>query len=612
MINLISNNGVKVAIIPAAGRGSRMLSLTDNFAKCLVPIEGKPIIGHQLDYFKKHDYKDICIVTGYNEDSIKEYVDLIYKDQFDSITYVTQDTLSGLGGAVELAVDKVIDKFANIRNMFILLGDTLLNESPEDFDDAIYYREVEHGDQSRWCILKGDDTNMMFTGHVRFGANGEMEGPKHITHVTEFLDKPSMEDVTPTDNGALIGAYNFTNPMMFRKAIKMAKESGKTIAGEFQISTIMEKYIAIGFKIRTVRAKNWEDVGEIDTYIKCKKNMTRYFNEISVTDHNTIVKSSKENADKIEKEIAWYLNLPNRLRIFTPQFIDYNADSSFFSEHKQYELEYINHVTCASKFMYDNNDVKYWNRLFETTFTMLRRFKSESINSVPLIPANKMFKDAILTKLNNRIADTMDSSTGICNDTEFLSLYLNNAITVNGKELDGRVSNYDYIAEQYDEIFKGSNYNKYYQIVHGDLFFGNMLFDSNSDTLKVIDPKGHYDSSVPTIYGDVRYDVAKLYHSIVGNYDYISNDVYMIYNNDPKDFQYKILTSNQNQSIIDAFEKKLVECSFDLREIKFITATLFLSMIPLHKDNINRCMMFYIKAVEIFNSIKVNNTGVNN
>ena len=37
------------------------------------------------------------------------------------------------------------------------------------------------------------------------------------------------------------------------------------------------------------------------------------------------------------------------------------------------------------------------------------------------------------------------------------------------------------------------------------------------------------------------------------------------------------------------------------KEIKFIEGLLFLSMIPLHKDNFNRQKMFYIRALELLN-----------
>ena len=69
------------AIIIAAGRGSRLGSITDDLPKPLVKINGKSILGRQISLFNKMGINDIVVVTGYKRDKIK----------FENIKYVVND-----------------------------------------------------------------------------------------------------------------------------------------------------------------------------------------------------------------------------------------------------------------------------------------------------------------------------------------------------------------------------------------------------------------------------------------------------------------------------------------------------------------------------------------
>ena len=61
------------AIILAAGRGSRMKSLTDEKPKCLVELNGKPLLNWQLEALSGAGIDDIAIVTGYKKEALYSY-----------------------------------------------------------------------------------------------------------------------------------------------------------------------------------------------------------------------------------------------------------------------------------------------------------------------------------------------------------------------------------------------------------------------------------------------------------------------------------------------------------------------------------------------------------
>jgi choline kinase len=56
------------AIILAAGRGSRMKTLTDEHPKCLVELHGKPLLVWQLESLRGAGLQEIGIVTGYKRE----------------------------------------------------------------------------------------------------------------------------------------------------------------------------------------------------------------------------------------------------------------------------------------------------------------------------------------------------------------------------------------------------------------------------------------------------------------------------------------------------------------------------------------------------------------
>ena len=60
-------------IILAAGRGSRMKNLTDERPKCLIEMQGRPLLEWQLDAIREAGISDIGIVTGYKREMLFKY-----------------------------------------------------------------------------------------------------------------------------------------------------------------------------------------------------------------------------------------------------------------------------------------------------------------------------------------------------------------------------------------------------------------------------------------------------------------------------------------------------------------------------------------------------------
>nr|WP_243452889.1 phosphotransferase [Polymorphobacter multimanifer] len=137
-------------------------------------------------------------------------------------------------------------------------------------------------------------------------------------------------------------------------------------------------------------------------------------------------------------------------------------------------------------------------------------------------------------------------------------------------------------------------------IMHGDLCFSNILYNSRNQRICVIDPRGYVEDGIATAYGDTRYDVAKLAHSIIGRYDQIVAG------------QYRLEDTADSAELVMPFDpiKDGLECQFLEQSVEGVDfasdaviatmITLFFSMIPLHRDNARRQRAFFVNGAQLY------------
>lgn len=89
------------ALILAAGRGSRMKHMTDDNPKCLVELNGKPMLFHQIEALRAAGMTELGIVTGYRHDLIEGYADTA----FHNPRWATTNMVSSLAVATAWLTD---------------------------------------------------------------------------------------------------------------------------------------------------------------------------------------------------------------------------------------------------------------------------------------------------------------------------------------------------------------------------------------------------------------------------------------------------------------------------------------------------------------------------
>ena len=142
-------------------------------------------------------------------------------------------------------------------------------------------------------------------------------------------------------------------------------------------------------------------------------------------------------------------------------------------------------------------------------------------------------------------------------------------------------------------------------MMHGDFCFSNILYDFKSKSVKVIDPRGIDNDGNFSMYGDMRYDVAKLAHSIVGLYDLIIAGMFDYSESAPYDINLKLETTDSVLATQEMF-KTLLFAGYNIEELNVypIMVHLFLSMLPLHRDNPERQKAMLANALRLYIELK--------
>ena len=167
----------------AGGKGTRMASFAPGIPKPMIPIQGKPILQHQLECLRRNNLTDILIATGYLADAIKDY----FSDgkKFGcSITYYEEKEPLGSGGVLFKIQDDLGDDFIVINgdNIFDVDFSRLIefhsrlgawatlavhpNDHP--YDSAVLVTDREHR-VIKW--LNKEDPRLYYKNQVNSGVH---------------------------------------------------------------------------------------------------------------------------------------------------------------------------------------------------------------------------------------------------------------------------------------------------------------------------------------------------------------------------------------------------------------------------------------------------------
>jgi len=241
------------------------------------------------------------------------------------------------------------------------------------------------------------------------------------------------------------------------------------------------------FEFNTVGLGGTHEYGLLDEYNKLGKVKCRPFNTISVENGLLTKKAINDQGLKLaEREINWYKYVTSFGKTFIPDIKEYSP----------LKMEYI-----SGGNIYDLSDEnisakKHVLSKVIDSLNELHDVKSVSADSFSV-------HEAYYTKTVKRLAAVRD----------LIPFADEKYITVNGR----KCRNIYLLKREFEKACeKLVSTCKNFALIHGDCTFSNIMLRTDGSPV-FIDPRGYFGST--ELYGDIRYDWAKLYYSLYGDYD---------------------------------------------------------------------------------------------
>ncbi len=213
-----------IAVVLAAGEGSRMRPLTYTRPKVMLPVANRPILEHLVIESREAGISDFVFVVGYHDEQIRSYFGNGRKWSVN-IAYANQRKQLGTADAVRMVEGMV-------RGNFLLMnGDIVVNRKD--------VKTLAENGKNTISVIDVKDPKGLGTIEVKRGR---------AIRIHEKVDKP------PT-NLANSGLYLFT-PEIF----KAVAETPKSPRGEFEITASIQIMIDQGQEIRVQRLGYWLDL----------------------------------------------------------------------------------------------------------------------------------------------------------------------------------------------------------------------------------------------------------------------------------------------------------------------------------------------------------------
>ena len=472
--------------------------------------------------------------------SVADEVALVLPDDYDAPAedIATLETAqvrvlrTDRGKTVSESLAGALRELDHVGRVLILFGDTLVDYGEGSSEpDTFASGRTRH--LARWADYVHDGKNTTFRESI------QADGERH---------------------GVVAGFFDFSDAARLRDLAERHQS----------IVDVLNDYSAVQLLV-PMEATKWLDFGHLHTYYWSRRTelAARAFNQVEAD--GFIIRKTGTPARKIFAEAAWFENLPVRLRPFVPHLIDVHREPEV-----AYELEYLHLPILSELYCFASLPSPLWLNILSSCKEFLELCQAVRPAAFEITPNyhHRFFEDMFLGKTMQRL-ETFSRATDLSLEREW---------TFNS----ARTSSLRAVADDMIALIRPSTSDDIC-IWHGDFHFANIFFDFRSQRVRVVDPRGMLSDGTITMFGDARYDISKLVHSVVGMYDFIMAGRYTLGYNGGYSIELDFRRDAERSKLVEEFGRlKIGRYACVDSQMIAMVALLFLTMLPLHANNPER------------------------
>jgi glucose-1-phosphate thymidylyltransferase len=227
------------AVIPLAGKGTRLRPHTHHTPKPLLKVAGKPVLAYILDDLKALGVHEMVFIVGHLRETMEAWIDSEYPEIAGH--YVLQEVQDGTAGAIALAEPFIDEELLIVFPDAVLEVDYgMIRTLDPSYGGIIWAKEVE--DYQRYGVIVTNDDGTM----------------------ARIVEKPQE----PVSKLANIGLYYIRDHELLFEGIHVTLDQDPGPAGEFYLTDAFQYMVDNGSRIVTAPVEGWWDAGKPETLLE--------------------------------------------------------------------------------------------------------------------------------------------------------------------------------------------------------------------------------------------------------------------------------------------------------------------------------------------------------
>lgn len=231
---------MKKAVILAAGRGRRLIPLTDLIAKSLLPVNAKAMIEQVIESLECANFKEIVVVKGYLGDQIVSFIKDL--DPGPRIKFVDQEKPMGSADAIK-------------RALHLMEGDFLVTASDSLFTSQhikkLWDYHIEEGCDATLSLKRILRDRIPSSSTVLTDGEG---------NILKIIEKPRDEEI--------LGDISSSPMYVFSPAVETYMETlNMSVRGEYEITSVIQEMIDDGLKVKGQVTRRWSHMTDVGDFL---------------------------------------------------------------------------------------------------------------------------------------------------------------------------------------------------------------------------------------------------------------------------------------------------------------------------------------------------------